>query len=120
MLRNGLYELCYRPRGDGGEALSYGGLAVVRDGTILGSDRFGGVFTGRYEFDLTERANRVMVRLSLPPFGELVTGQRIGANGAAIDVEGVVGDVETVSRTTVEIEGELVDVDVTFIGSLPD
>jgi hypothetical protein len=74
MLRDGLYELFYRAEAEpdsGYESL----LLALRNGNVLGSDRWGGVFAGRCDFDEGKREHRVQVRLLVPPGGMLVTDE---------------------------------------------
>lgn len=85
MLQDGIYALEYRGlRGRHGN--SDGALAVLRDGRILGSDYFGGVFAGHYLRD--ERACRetILLRMRVPPDGELVNGFSAGPEGALIEI----------------------------------
>jgi hypothetical protein len=66
MLEDGIYGLDYRAqdaRGeDGGRA-----LAILRDGKILGSDPWGGLFTGLYDYDPRDCLNKVRLRFDVPP-----------------------------------------------------
>ena len=62
MIDEGLYNVEYRSPeqfGLGPTAASGSALAVVRNGKILGSDRWGAVFMGSYEFDPVSETNAV-------------------------------------------------------------
>ena len=118
MLDDGIYGLRYTAlcegQPDGGS-----GLAVLRDGKILGSDPWGGVFSGSCEFDPKARRNKVRVRFDVPPEGTLITGFSAGPTGSVLDI---VGDVEATSPsavTVVEVAGTPVNVELTYLGPLP-
>jgi hypothetical protein len=66
MLRDGIYGLAYAA---GRERMPTEGsaLATLRDGRILGSDPWGGVFSGSWRFDAVKRLNTVELRLEVPP-----------------------------------------------------
>ncbi|MDX2290376.1 MAG: hypothetical protein NW217_16345 [Hyphomicrobiaceae bacterium] len=116
MFDEGLYSLSYGAQGleDRDSA-----LAVLRNGKILGSDRLGGVFSGSYEFDESAEVNRMHVRLQVPPCGTLVTGYAVGPQGAVIDIVGAFERAAPVARTTVDVLGAPVDVQLTYLGALP-
>ena len=66
MFNEGIYGVSYKGENMGlldGDS----GLAVLRNGKILGSDRWGGVFMGRYEYDPVREHNRVHVRMQIRP-----------------------------------------------------
>lgn len=121
MIDEGLYNVEYRSSllcssdGDYGSA-----LAVLRNGKILGSDRWGAVFMGSYEFDPVQETNSVHLRLHVPPQGELVTGFAAGPQGAVIDVAGQFERAAPVSRTVAEVAGQPVEVTMTYLGALPN
>ena len=120
MFDDGLYSLDYRAiAGDPMDAAGTA-LAVLRNGKILGADRFGAMFAGSYEFDAGAQSNRVHIRMSLPPGGELVTGQTIGAQGAVVDIVGGFDRAQPVARTTIEVAGAPVEVRLTYLGPLPN
>jgi hypothetical protein len=77
MLEDGIYGLRFAASHDG-EPADGSGLAVLRDGKVLGSDPLGAVFTGTYEFDAARKLNKVRLRLDVPPDGVLVTGFSAG------------------------------------------
>jgi len=118
MLENGIYGLDYRAQNaaeNGG-----GALAVLRDGKILGSDPWGGVFTGIYNYDSKERLNEVRLRLDVPPEGVLVTGFCAGPTGATLDIVGTFERAAPKMATVVEVSGAPVEVQLTYLGPLPN
>ncbi len=116
MFDEGLYSLSYGAHGVDDHDSA---LAVLRNGKILGSDRLGGVFSGSYEFDEKAEINRMHVRLQVPPCGTLVTGLAVGPQGAVIDIVGAFERAAPVARTTVDVMGAPVDVQLTYLGALP-
>jgi transcriptional regulator with XRE-family HTH domain len=119
MLDEGLYGLSYT--GEHLGEVDHGqGLAVLRNGKILGSDRWGGVFAGSYEYDPVSKTNNVHVRLEMPPDATLVTGFASGPDGATLDIVGAFERAAPVSSTVVEIAGVPVAIELTYIGPLPN
>ncbi|MFA5949166.1 MAG: hypothetical protein WC807_02655 [Hyphomicrobium sp.] len=95
------------------------GLAVLRAGQILGSDRWGGIFKGSCEYDAEAGVNRVHVRLEMPPGGVLITGLCAGAEGAALEISCAIERPAPSSNATVHLHGQVVAVELTYIGPLP-
>ncbi len=119
MFDEGLYRLNYAGH-DNAEATSDDALAVLRNGKILGSDRWGGLFTGSYEFDASVETNKLHVRLQVPPGGILVNGFAAGPDGATVDIVGDFERAAPVSKTTVEIAGKPIELQLTYLGGLPN
>lgn len=118
MLDEGLYDLTYFwTKSD--EPCIANGLAVLRSGKILGSDRLGGVFKGSYTFDNVRQTNTVHVRLKVPDGGILLTGFSAGAEGAVVDISGTFDRAAPTSTSTVDVEGQPLDVRLTYLGALP-
>ena len=124
MFDEGIYGVTYRGRArnhscdqdqPGGEA-----LAVLRNGKILGSDRWGGIFSGSYEFDPVAGLNKVHVRIDVPPDGELITGFAAGPKGATFDIVVSLERATPKAAATVSVAGEPVDVEFSFLGPLPN
>ncbi len=120
MLRDGVYELFYRAEAepDGGyESL----LLALRNGNVLGSDRWGGVFVGRCDFDSATRQHRVNVRLLVPPGGMLVTDTSPRLLGDQIDVAITLGGARDISEGggLVDVGGQQVRVELQFKGPVP-
>lgn len=123
MIDEGLYNVEYRSPeqfGLGPTAASGSALAVLRNGKILGSDRWGAVFMGSYEFDPVSETNAVHLRLHIPPEGELITGFAAGPEGAIIEVAGQFERAAPVSRTVADIAGQPLEVTMTYLGALPN
>ena len=119
MLDEGLYGLVYRGE-DGGLPDGGNALAVLRNGKIFGSDRDGGVFTGSYEFDPVNELNKVHVRMQIPPDGRLVTGYAAGPEGATLDIAGAFERAAPVASISVEAAGRPIEVQLTYLGPLPN
>lgn len=118
MLDEGVYGIAYRdPSAETGGGTA---LAVLRNGKILGADRWGGVFSGSFEFDSVEEKNRVRLSFQVPPEGELVTGYVAGSTGAILDVTAAFARAEPSSTATVEIGGGELEIELAFMGPLPN
>lgn len=121
MIDEGLYSVEYRsavPCSSDGESGS--ALAVFRNGKILGSDRWGAVFMGSYEFDPVSEINAVHLRLHVPPRGQLVTGFAAGPEGAVLEISGQFDRAAPLARTVAEIGGKPLEVTMTYLGALPN
>jgi hypothetical protein len=94
------------------------GLAVLRGGRILGSDPYGGVFRGHYQYDAARGDILVEVRLAIPPNGVLLTGLEAGPDGAFVDVSGRFPKPKPVSSAVVDVAGAPVTVELRFVGAL--
>ncbi|MBL8846469.1 MAG: hypothetical protein JNN24_11930 [Hyphomicrobium zavarzinii] len=123
MLDEGVYGLRFDllpSEGDAGAGLSAcgDGLAVLRGGQILGSDRYGGVFKGCYRYDAVRGEALVEVRLAVPPNGVLLTGLEAGPEGAFVDVSGRFQPPRPVSSAVVDVSGVPMAVELRFVGPL--
>lgn len=118
MLDEGLYGLSYRAE-KASEPAGGDALAVLRNGKILGSDRWGGVFAGSYTYDAAGKQNRVHVRFDMPPDGTLVTGYCAGPSGATLDIVADFQRATPVSHAVVDVAGQPVAIELTYIGPLP-
>jgi hypothetical protein len=120
MLDDGVYGLSFEIRGAAGSCSSDrgDGLAVLRGGRILGSDRHGGVFRGRYHYDATRGEAVVEVRLAIPPNGVLLTGLEAGPEGSFLDVAGRFPPPRPVSSAVIDLGGAPVAVELRFVGPL--
>jgi hypothetical protein len=121
MLKDGLYNLRYRAEGSGRDRGAEGGagLAILREGRVLGSDPWGGLFVGSCAFDSETRRNLLRLRLEVPPDGELITGFSAGPAGAVLDIVGAVASTPPATTTVVEVAGAPVSVELTYLGPLP-
>ncbi|MCB1513431.1 MAG: hypothetical protein KDJ18_01180 [Hyphomicrobiaceae bacterium] len=117
----GLYTLDYHAAHAAGDQSSRGNaLAVLRNGKILGSDHWGAVFMGSYEYDAVSETNAVHLRLHVPPGGELVTGFAAGPEGAILEISGCFGRAAPVARAIAEVAGQPLEVTMTYLGALPN
>ncbi len=118
MLEDGIYGLAYAVEG---ERMPTEGsaLAVLRQGRVLGSDPWGGVFTGSCRFDAARRLDTVKLRLDVPPDGRLITGFSAGPTGASLDIVGAFEGAAGKLATVVEVAGAAVRVELTYLGPLP-
>lgn len=119
MFDEGLYALAYQGH-DGTPPQGGDALAVLRAGRIIGSDRWGGMFEGSYRYDPKHETNHFHVRMQVPPHGELVTGFTGGPDGATVDFVAVLDRATPVASATIEIEGQPVDLKLTYLGPLPN
>lgn len=113
---DGVYRLTYCAQAS--DAKSEGGLAIVRDGRIFGSDRFGGIFDGHFDLEASKHPLATL-HLTVPPNGELVTGFTAGADGASVKLSTVL-DLSAPTRiATVEIHGQTLEVRIERLGQPP-
>jgi len=117
VLTDGVYGLVFVSCA-AAEAHRSDGIAVLREGRLLGSDRNGGVFRGRCLYDAGRGEAVVEVRLAVPPHGVLLTGQEAGPDGATIDVALRFPPPKPVSQAVVDIAGAPVEVELKFMGPL--
>ncbi|HKZ95410.1 MAG TPA: helix-turn-helix domain-containing protein [Hyphomicrobiaceae bacterium] len=118
MFDEGIYGLTYKGEYLGQHEAGQG-LAVLRNGKILGSDRWGGVFAGSYEYDPVNETNRMHVRIEVPPEGTLVTGFSAGTKGATLDIVGAFERAAPVASAVVDVGGRPVEIELTYLGPLP-
>ena len=104
MLEDGIYGLRFAASHNG-EPEDGSGLAVLREGKVLGSDPMGAVFTGSYEFDPARQLNKVRLRLDIPADGVLVTGFSAGPAGATLDIVGAFASASAETTAFLQIAG---------------
>jgi hypothetical protein len=117
MLKDGLYDLSYRSVEASAPPIGYG-LASLRNGKILGSDRWGGVFSGSYRFDPNRGVGEVHVRLNAPPDGVLITGLPSGPSGLELDLVAELNRDERGTSAMVNVGGCPVAVEFSYIGPI--
>lgn len=116
----GLYSLNYKLAGAAADSQTGGdALAALRCGRVLGSDRWGGVFDGSYCFNSAAGKSQVHIELQLPPDGVLVTGYSAGAGGAVITIDAELDIAGPVSTSTIEVDGQPVELRLSYVGPLP-
>jgi hypothetical protein len=118
MLENGLYDLSYRPDADA-SASPETALVVLRDGTVLGSDQWGGVFEGRCILDVQSGRHMLDVMFRLPPGGVLVTAAEPSVEGELIHVDAELGEAENRYTFVASIAGQPVRFFLDYRGRLP-
>ena len=118
MLIDGIYELLYRSEREPGSTAETL-LMVLREGNLLGSDRWGGVFLGRYEFDGKRRKQCINVRLQVPPGGTLITDNEPHADGCVVDIAFELDAGFQRAAGVVDLAGKPVMIELLYIGSVP-
>lgn len=119
MLDDGVYGLSFESCDTGDGAFFRGeGLAVLRQGLLLGSDRHGSVFRGRCSYDASCDEAIVEVRLAVPPNGVLLTGLEAGPEGALLEIAGRFPPPRPVSSMSIDIGGAPVAVELRYVGPL--
>jgi hypothetical protein len=114
MLEEGIYNIAYR-----GELGHGSGTLVFRNGKVAGTDVSGGSFEGTYNYDAATQLNNVVVTLKVPPNGSLVTGLTAGPMGATLPISASFKRPAPKSAARVKVAGRPVDVELTFVRSLP-
>lgn len=120
MLEDGLYGLRFVATDGDDEPGASGGLAVLRSGTVLGSDPLGAVFTGTYEYDDGRELNRVRLRLDVPPDGVLVNGYAAGPHGATLHIAGAFPRASVDTAAYLQVAGSPISVEIRYLGPLPN
>lgn len=121
MFRNGIYRIDYRNPLDH-EAPGDDALVVMRDGRMIGSDRYGGVFSGaarRSPLPPLGPKETIGVQMTVPPGGSLVTGHKAGPTGATIDILGRLDPALDHQTATIDVAGHPVELRVSYLGPLP-
>lgn len=122
MLDDGVYGLNFESQDAGGPGdgavQRAEGLAVLRGGRLLGSDRHGSIFRGCCRYDARRGEAVIEVRLALPPHGVLLTGLEAGPDGALIEVAGRFRPPRPVSSAVIDIGGAMVAVELRYVGPL--
>lgn len=75
---------------------------------------------GFYDYDPDDRLNKVRLRFHVPPEGVLVTGFCAGPTGATLDIVGAFERTAHKMTTVVEVSGASVEVQLTYLGPLPN
>ncbi|MBU2580333.1 MAG: hypothetical protein KJ622_01255 [Alphaproteobacteria bacterium] len=115
--RDGLYRVHFAVEGraveESGEA-----LVVLREGSIFGSDKFGGVFEGQLVVRPSGRGAGLRLQVRVPPGGVLVTGKRVGFEECVVDVSGELSHEDQEFGGICELLGERLVVKFRYIGIL--
>lgn len=116
MLRDGIYRLTY---GDAHSAFQDSALAVVRNGVVLASDPYGGVYRSlTCTPDGNDRVQLTM-RCVIPPDGELVTGQTGGPDGREIMASATIDATADQQTVTADMGGVPLPLRIDYLGPLP-
>lgn len=118
MFRNGIYKVFYRSPLDN-FGFSDHALAVLRDGQIMGSDRLGAVFTGGPGI-VAAGGHAVTIELAVPPGGELISGFKAGPTGASLTINTDFDPIQDTQVKMVDIGGGPVEVQLVYLGPLPE
>ena len=118
MLADGIYRIQYHARA-GGEDDGDSALAVLRDGRIMGSDKHGGMFLGTYRSDPASGHANVNLRFDVPANGMLITGQSGGKRGRSLDIAIAFEPRQGTTKAVVDLAGQPVAVELSFVGPLP-
>ena len=108
MLHDGLYELLYKPaaaaRQQGFDSL----LVSLREGQVLGSDRWGGFLYGGCVRDARSGCYHIKARFRIPPGGTLVTDHADRPGGGLIDVSTMLQPLQASSGvcSAVDVAGQ--------------
>jgi hypothetical protein len=114
MLDNGVYEIAFQSIDRIDRA-----SAILRDGSVLGSDQWGAVFAGSYRCDRDDAVDRVSLKLQVPPGAELITGFAAGPEGAVLDIVGTFAHAAGTRRVDIEIGGHPLAIELSFLSPLP-
>ena len=117
-MRDGVYRVYYRDLSDPLFGPEHA-LAVKRDGVVIGSDPCGGVFTS-LDVTASDDPGTVRLRLTIPPRGELVTGYLAGSEGATIEISSRLSPTAATQRSMIDIDGDPVEIEVMYLGPLPE
>lgn len=114
-LLDGVYRLDYDVDAADPVIAAGQGVMIVRKNGVLGSDSDGGVFLGRYIWDLDRASFVVSGRFIVPPHGVLITDLASGAAGMDVEIEAT----GCGSRFVTQIAGRRVGIGVSYVGPLP-
>lgn len=118
MFRNGIYKISYGlPSDEAG--LEENAIAVLRAGRLIGSDRHGAVFTGE-PMCCTGPLETIRIQLTLPPGAELVTGYKAGPLGSILNLRGQFDPALNVQTAMIEVAGQKIEVNVAYLGPVPE
>lgn len=118
MLIDGIYKIAYAQDEQPEDAEI--ALAVVRNGTVMASDRHGGVYMGT---DIQMRSKtecKVHLTATVPANGVLASGFEAGPNGADVAISAIIDTASPDQRAVIEVGGVTLIVDVSYLGPLPN
>lgn len=109
-LRDGIYGVAYRAPASTDEGR---GTAVLSNGKLTGADAEGNLFCGRFRFDRVRNVTLVELRLGTHDADASVGA---GISGATLTLSGQ----HPVQRGTCVIASELYEIELRFLGPLPE
>lgn len=116
-LRDGIYSLsfAYESATDPIESA----LAIARDGAVLASDPQGGVYRTQSYRSIDDRHIHLVIECVVPPYRELITGHKAGADGLELMAEAII-DVDQDEQTVDAcLDGQVVAMHICYLGPLP-
>lgn len=116
-MQDGLYSLSFGDRQDR-EARDGFALAVLKDGKVLGSDVWGGLFEGEYRLCAAHGVGLVELSVDVPQHGELVTGFCAGPQGTRLRALATFELSEGCPSSRVEIGGDVVQLRLDYLGPI--
>lgn len=120
IIKDGLYSLTYGASSGRYEKTdTKSGVALLRNGRIVGSDAGGAKFEGTYQFDSARQTNHFHVWLRVPPAGELVTGHDASETGAMVEVIADLDRADPMASTVVHVGGRPLGLTLAYLGPLP-
>lgn len=122
MFRNGIYKITYGEPASGSTAEWSSrdhALAVMREGKLIGADRYGAVFVGEPVLS-SGPLEAIRIQLTIPPGGELVNGFRAGPQGASMTLRSQFDPAKDDQSTIVDFAGADVALRVQYLGPLPE
>lgn len=117
-MHEGLYGVDYKV---GAPTIgSNAGLAVLRDGKIIGSDCCGSVFVGSYEYDTLDAETLVRIHMTMAYDGGVITGQWAGRYSTSSNLEAALEQVVPGLEGRIDAGDPHVTFKLTYIGPLPE
>lgn len=113
-LRDGIYGIAYRAEG---EAHQCRGMAVLRRGKLSGADADGNMFSGDYVFDRARGTNTVHLTLELG--AQSVEGV-MPLSDDTVEMDFCIGGGALVVQANALIAGEPFEIELRFLGPLPE
>lgn len=110
-LEEGIYGVSYRSAHLGEQGY---GVAVLAKGKITGGDANGMLFSGSYRFDRIKAVNVVQLTLGLLPGDDALAGS------GGLQTVFTTGRAQPVASATAEIGADAYDLELRFLGPLPE
>jgi hypothetical protein len=114
-IRDGVYELFYKSQRTADPSWDTL-LLIMRQGHLLGADRWGGIIIGTCEFDPSVGRHKFTVTLDVPADGLLVTGAAAPSASQTIEFVAQLNGQTYSTAGTIELFGEAVAVELVYRG----